>query len=515
MKKGAAISVLVLSLVMILGAGVYAAGKITEPEPGVIVDGVYAGNINLSGLTSDEAKEAVNEYIETLEKKTITVVTGDHEDVLNLSEVGIEWTNSEIVDEAMDLAKTGNVISRFKILSDLKRENKVFDLKLNVNSQKLNEFVEETLKSYDQEAKEPTITKKGSSFVVTDEEQGLIVDVASTVAAINEQIMSDWKEDTATIKTTVTVAEPKHTASELRNIKDVLGQKTTSYSSSNVGRTKSLVLSTQRLDGTIIWPGETISVSTLMGERSQAGGYGTGKGYFGTNVEDTVGAGICQTASTLYNAALYAELDIVERYHHTLIVHYVDYGMDSTIYAGSDYKNPQKDLKLKNPYEDPIYIASSAGGGKCSFIIYGNDTRPSNRTVKYVSKTLSSSVPSGVTYTNDPTLPEGYTKITQEAYPAVKASLTKVVYIDGKETERKELYVDSYSGSPAKGIRGTKKPVETTPSAAPSDSSNGETTSSNGSSAETTKAPETTKTPETTKAPETTKTPEENKTPAE
>ena len=306
MKKGAAISVLVLSLVMILGAGVYAAGKITEPEPGVIVDGVYAGNINLSGLTSDEAKESVNEYIENLEKKTITIITGDHEDVLDLSEVGIEWSNPELVDEAMDLAKTGNVISRFKILSDLKRENKVFDLKLNVNSQKLNEFVEETLKSYDQEAKEPTITKKGSSFVITDEEQGLTVDVDSTVASINEQIMSDWKEDTATIQTTVTVAEPKHTASELKNIKDVLGRKTTSYSSSNVGRTKSLVLSTQRLDGTIIWPGETISVSTLMGERSQAGGYGTGQGYFGTNVEETVGAGICQTASTLYNAALFA-----------------------------------------------------------------------------------------------------------------------------------------------------------------------------------------------------------------
>ena len=284
-----------------------------------------------------------------------------------------------------------------------------------------------------------------------------------------------------------------------------MGSRTTTYATSNRGRTQSLELSAQRLDGTVIWPGETISVSTLMGERSEEGGYGTGQGYFGTDVEETVGAGICQTASTLYNAALYAELDIVERYHHTLIVTYVDYAMDSTIYAGNDYKNPLKDLKLKNPYEDPIYISASASGGYCTFRIYGNDTRAENREVKYISTTISKTMPTGITYTDDPTKPVGYETTTQSAYPAVKASLTKVVYVDGAETERTVLYTDNYSASNRKVTRGTKQ-VQPTTTQAPTTAAT-QPGESSASSSESTQATEATQATQATQATEATQAP--------
>lgn len=466
MKKRAVIIIPVLVLALALGSGVFAAQEVAKTEDGVIVDGVYAGSINLSGLTAKEAEDAVSAYTSQLEGKTITMVTGKHEDTLKLSDIGIEWSNKNVLDEAVNLGKSGNLIARFKTLADLKVKNKVYDLELTVNKKKITQYIKKTLQAYDQKAKEPSIKRVDGSFQITEGEEGLTVDAKKTIAAINKVINEEWKSDTATVKTTVKVDKPKHTAKELQEVKDVLGERTTTYESGNRGRSQSLELSTRRLNGTVIWPGETISVSTLMGERSEKGGYGTGKGYFGTNVEDTVGAGICQTASTLYNAALYSELDIVERYHHTLIVHYVDYAMDSTIYAGSDYKNPQKDLKLKNPYDTPVYIYASAGGGYCSFTIYGKETRPSNREVKYISKTLSESTPTGVTYTDDPSLPVGYESTTQAAYPAVRASLTKVVTVDGKETERTLLYTDSYSGANRKVTRGTKQPETQAPTTA-------------------------------------------------
>lgn len=519
MKKRAVIGVLALVLILAFGGGLAAAKEVMDTEEGIIVDGVYAANINLSGLTAGEAESAVREYIDGLEDRTVTMVTGKHKDTLKLSEIGIDWKNPEVLDEAMELGKSGNLIARFKALSDLRSENHVYDLELEVDRKAIEEYIEKTLKAYDQEAKEPELKRVNGEFVITEEEEGLTVDVEATIASINELLTEEWDAGSAELETTVAVAKPKHTADELKKVKDLMGSRTTTYDSGNRGRTQSLELSTSRLDGTIIWPGETISVSLLMGERSEEGGYGTGQGYFGTNVEETVGAGICQTASTLYNAALYAELDIVERYHHTLIVHYVDYAMDSTIYAGSDYRNPQKDLKLKNPYDDPIYISASAGGGYCTFRIYGNETRPENREVKYVSKTLSETYPSGVTYTDDPTRPVGYETTTQGAYPAVKASLTKEVYVDGKLTESTLLYTDSYSGSNKKVTRGTKQP-ETT--AAPSTQEptqatgggDGSAPSESSAPSETTQAPETTKAPETTQAPETTKAPESSQ-PAE
>lgn len=174
--------------------------------------------------------------------------------------------------------------------------------------------------------------------------------------------------------------------------------------------------------------------------------------------------------------------------------------MDSTIYAGSDYKNPQKDLKLKNPYEDPIYISASAGGGYCTFQIYGNDTRPENREVRYDSKTISKSTPSGVTYTDDPSKPVGYESTTQAAYPAVKASLTKVVLIDGKETERTVLHTDSYSGANRKAIRGTKK-VEPTTTQAPTETTGQPGESAAPSAAQPTEATNAAKPTEATQAP--------------
>lgn len=514
MKKRAVIGALALVLILALGCGVFAAKELTKTEDGVIVDGVYAGGVNLSGLTVKEAESAVQDYINELESKSVTMVTGDHKDTFKLGDIGIEWSNPEILDEAVELGKSGNLIARFKALADLKTENHVYELNLEVNKKAITKYIKKTLMAYDQKAKEPQISRSDGEFKITKEEDGLTVDSKATIKSINKLLKEEWKSDKAKVKTTVKVDKPEHTAAELEKIKDRMGSRTTTYQSSNRGRSQSLELSAERLDGTVIWPGETISVSLLMGERSKEGGYGTGQGYFGTDVEETIGAGICQTASTLYNAALYAELEIVERYHHTLIVHYVDYAMDATIYAGSDYKNPQKDLKLKNPYDDPIYIAASAGGGYCTFNIYGNDTRAENRKVEYISKTLSETYPTAITYTDDPTKPVGYETTTQGAYPAVKATLTKVVTVDGKETERTLLYTDQYSASNKKVTRGTKEvaPSTTKPStAAPSQVAPTDSSSAASSAETSAQEPEPTKKPEETKAPD--DKPEETKAP--
>ncbi|KIR02543.1 Vancomycin B-type resistance protein VanW [Lachnospiraceae bacterium TWA4] len=426
-----------------------------------IAKGVYLNDVDLSGMTKNEAKTAIQNYIETLKDKMITLVTDSHKNTEKLKTLGFSATSSEILKEVMEIGENGNLIARFKELKDVETNKKVYELESSIDKKILESYVNEKLKGYEQDAIEPTITRKDGKFVITEEENGIKIDIDKTILAISDEVNKNWKENELTVNTVYSVEEPKHKAEELRTIKDTLGKCTTKYSRGQVGRTKSLELSTSRLDGTIVYPGETISISTLMGPRTKAGGYGTAKGYYGTAVEDTIGAGICQTASTVYNAALEAELDIVERHNHSMIVHYVDYAMDSTIYAGNDYKNPSKDLKLKNPYSDPIYIQSSASGGKCKFTIYGNDTRDKNREVKYVSKTISESWPSSITYINDNTKKVGYTRTIQGSFPYVKASLTKQIYVDGKLTESKLLHTDVYNSANKKVIRGTKQPQTT------------------------------------------------------
>lgn len=456
-KKGI-MAFLTLALVMGMGVSAYAGKTVSAVDANTVVEGISIGSVSLSGMSREDVEAVIADMVDTMEHNKLTISTDGHERNVKLATLGLQCENTDIVDEIMETGKTGNFIERFKTITDLKTTPKTYELEYTLNSKKIKSYVKDKLKQYEQDPVEPTIKRKNGKFKVKAGENGVKLDSKATAALIEEQIKSDWSQGNVKIESVCKVTEPEHKTEDLKAIKDVLGQKTTTYDGSNYGRTQSLSLSTSRLNGTVIWPGETISVSTLMGERSKAGGYGTAKGYIGTNVEDTVGAGICQTASTLYNAALFAELDIVERHHHTLIVHYVPYAMDSTIYAGDNYKNPQKDLKLKNPYDYPIYIESSSGGGYCTFKIWGKETRDENREVKYVSTTISEHYPADqVTY--DSSKYVGYSAVTQGAFPAVTAYLTKYVYEDGKEVEKTKLYTDTYSGSGRKVVKGSKKKV--------------------------------------------------------
>jgi vancomycin resistance protein YoaR len=428
-----------------------------------IAEGVYAGQLNLSGMTQQEAQSAIEDYMQDIETVKLTAITNKKKNSIKLKSLGLSWENPEIVDEAMSLAKGGNLIARFKAEKDLIRENQTYQIQLGLDEKKVNSFIKKKLEKHNQDPVEPTISRKDDVFTITDEEDGIEVNEKETAQEIQNCVASAENltaDDALQVTTVCTSTKPKHKAEELKDIKDLLGSCKTTYDSGNVGRSKSLEVSANRLDGTIIYPGETISVSALMGPRTAEGGYGVAQGYISGGVSDTVGAGICQTASTLYDAALYAELTIAQRQNHSLIVHYVDYSMDATIYAGDDYLNPEKDLKLKNDYSYPVYIDSYAGGGVCRFNIYGKETRAENREVEYVSTTLSETWPS-VQYIDDPTHYVGYYYTKQNAFPAVKSTLTKIVRIDGKETERTVINTDTYSASAKKIVRGTKQKVTT------------------------------------------------------
>ena len=126
---------------------------------------------------------------------------------------------------------------------------------------------------------------------------------------------------------------------------------------------------------------------------------------------------------------LQAELQVDERYPHSLTVSYVPLGMDAAI-AG-DYM----DFKFTNSTDYPIYIDGYAGGGYISFAIYGHETRPSNRTIYYESKTIETYEPGDPEEVKDDTLEEGKTETETAAHTGYYVEVYKHVYVDGVETE--------------------------------------------------------------------------------
>ena len=416
--------------------------QVFAQEEEVVAPGIYAGNVELSGLSREEAEQAVKTYVDELGKKKLTVKTDEHQDEITLERLGLNWDNGSVIEEALQYGKSGNLLVKYKALESLKFERKVYELNLSFDERKIQSFAE-TLSVYDVEPEEPTLTREDGKFVVAGGTNGVQVNVPATADKIKE-VVGAWDQESFEVEAVAQITKPERDPELLRAVQDKLGAYSSNYSAGNVGRSQSLELSARRLNGTVVYPGETISVSTLMGPRTRAGGYGVAGAYIGSNVTDSVGAGICQTASTLYAAALYAELTIVERYNHSMTVNYMPAALDATIYAGNSYTNPQKDLKIRNDYDYPIYIAASAGGGTVSFVIYGKEERPANRTVSYASHVISETWPTEITWTEDPNLPYGHQVRTQGPYAGVTASLTKVVSVNGAVSERTLVHTDKY-----------------------------------------------------------------------
>ena len=146
---------------------------------------------------------------------------------------------------------------------------------------------------------------------------------------------------------------------------DRLSSYSTNYPVSNKNRTTNLILAANKINGTVIMPGETFSYNKVVGARTIAAGYKEAAMYVQGEVVDGLGGGICQVTSTLYNAVIYANLDITSRTNHQFIPSYVTASRDATVVYGSI------DFQFVNNREYPIKLVCSVGGGVANFQIYG------------------------------------------------------------------------------------------------------------------------------------------------
>lgn len=133
-----------------------------------IEDGIYVGNIDVSGKTIEEARQAVTDYIDGLKELTVTfeAVEGNQE-TATIGELGINWTNPEVINDAAGLGKKGNVVQRYKALQDLRHENKVFELTYDFDKELIRQFVQEQCEKYNIEALDATLIKTENGFSVT------------------------------------------------------------------------------------------------------------------------------------------------------------------------------------------------------------------------------------------------------------------------------------------------------------------------------------------------------------
>ena len=428
-------------LILTVGAALFlaAGAPALADETDTISKNVYIGGVNVSGMTEEQATKAVEEKLGKGTGGNYTVKIGDETTTATAEDFGMEWTNREVVHEAMEVAKGGNLIKQYKDKKDLQVEPKNFEVAYAPNEQAVKTYVEKLAEEYNRDAEEGDITFANGYPEVTGGETGIAVNVDQSVSSIMKALEGDGTELTVVAE----VQKPSVTKEELSQVKDVLGTATTYYGSS-YERNTNVEVGASKINGTLIMPGETFSVTAAVTPFNADNGYYPAPSYESGQVVDTYGGGICQVSTTLYNAVLKAELQVDERHNHTMLVSYVDPSKDAAIAEGL------MDFVFTNNTDAPIYIYGVGYQGTLNFTIYGHETRDPNRSISFRSETLSQTDASTnvkLVAKSDQNI--GYLNQTQSAHQGLEAVLWKdIVNADGT-TDTVQVNSSSYQASPA------------------------------------------------------------------
>ncbi len=391
----------------------------------------------------DTLQYYINEKLGTLveDVQQYSVVIGENELVLTNGKSGrvVEVQNLlNLISKAVTEDKLGSVIK-------LNIETKEPDI---IDADKF-------IKEYNRAPKDATVSTEGDIINITPEVIGVELD-EKTAREIIEKNKSSAESYTIPAKITY----PAITAAQLEAeyTDTVIASYSTSYSTSSSNRKTNIHLASDKINGLTLNPGEVFSFNGVVGPRNAANGYKIAQVYSGGKSVDGIGGGICQVSSTLYNAVVFADLEIVSRKNHTLPVSYVPLGRDATVSYGTI------DFKFKNNKETPVKFEVLHDGSTLTVNIYGR-----KKYIKDISieTAITGSIPYSTTEIKDNTMFEGETKVEEAGANGTKVEAYKIVKENGEVVSRTLLAKSSYTSTPKVVRVGTKKkevaPVVTEP----------------------------------------------------
>lgn len=292
------------------------------------------------------------------------------------------------------------------------------------------------------------------------------VDFKITMEEAKKLLEEDKKEYTIPLKITI----PSKTINDLGEeaFPDLIATYTTRYDASNYNRSNNLAIAAKKINGTILMPGEIFSYNKVVGARTIEAGYKEAGAYAGGGVVQSVGGGICQISSTIYNTALLANLEIVDRSNHQFQTSYVSASRDATVSWGS------LDFKFKNTRSYPIKIETSAKNGIAKVSFYGIKEETEYEVI--IQPQILSYIPYTVKYIEDSTLEQGKEIVEQAGYNGCKSEAYRILKLNGKVVSKTLLSRDTYDPMQRIVRRGTKKTATKSTTTTTSTKTNDEST---------------------------------------
>lgn len=477
-----------------------------------IARGVKIGVVNVSNLTQKEAKEKIENWYKDVIMQDISVAYKELKENITMEQFNVSIDIDKLIKEASFIGKSGNVIKdNYEILFSMLFSKKIdMDIRvdekaINTKIQELNSKLPNAIKqsNYYIEENELIITKGKSGVEINKQEfknklekimlqeqnREFIIPVKETIpneinldaiykeihktaqnasitqnplevhphvngvdfAISMEQAKLMLAEEKEEYRIPLNITIPDVTIEKLGKeaFPNLLGTFSTTYDTSNQNRVTNLELASEKINGTVILPQETFSYNKIVGERTIAKGYKEAAVYSGGKVVDGIGGGICQLSSTLYNAVIYANLEITQRSNHRFLTSYVTAGRDATVSWGTI------DFCFKNTRNYPIKIVSSVKNGVVTTEIYGLKEEKEYEIV--IESTITEVLPYTINYVRNNSMEQGSNIIKQYGANGAKSVTYKVVKYNGAIISKTLLSNDTYSPLERIIVQGTKK----------------------------------------------------------
>ena len=322
------------------------------------------------------------------------------------------------------------------------------------NTDSVGRFVEYLSTLLDKPAVNATIGMENNQLVYSDEAMGRGIDKAALITSI----LSTNPFSGETLSIPMQDLEPETTRQMLEGRYVLRGAYTTGFASSPKNRKYNIRFGAEKINGTILKPGDVFSTNEVLGKRTRKNGWKTATAYEGGEHVQQAGGGVCQLSSTLYNAALYADMEIKERRNHSMPVSYVDKGRDATINSIGNII----DFKFRNNTSGDVIIIAYTDGNTLHMEIYGIpfETDEYDRIEIRTKKISSTSIKTEYTYL--PNKPTTYHKEISKGSKGYKYRTYKMYYKGEELVKEEDLGISLYTMFPRKVEVGTMEVTEPT-----------------------------------------------------
>jgi len=452
---------LIITLIVAVAATCIAVAVMAFKFESKIVPNTVVGLVPVGGLTKGEAAKKLRIWWESVKGSEIVLkskLLGDKPLSYKLTELGIGIDDAASVemlpmDDMWERAASA-------VSSNSPKINK-FDVVFKVKDDampRLKDDIEDLIGG----RRPARVYYRDGAFERVPEVTGFTLDEAEFKKLIPAAITAGEPIDIPLIEAQKTVPDE-----QLEQISEVVSEFSTRFPSRQISRNTNLKAASGKINGIVLAPGEKFSFNGAVGRRTLKNGFKIAGVYKNGKHDTGIGGGICQVSSTLYNAALFANLKIVRRQNHSMPVAYLPVGRDATVDYGAI------DLVFENSYDTPIAVSTSFNPGRLTFRILGK--KDPSLSIKIESEGHKSWNP-GVKTVVDKTLPAGKTKVVEKGSLGHSVKTYRLVYKDGRLVRREYLGQSYYKGGVRITATGAKVPVgaSASPAEAPYDPGNNE-----------------------------------------